>query len=528
MTEAILDPRVAELKRDLGEYVEAKTATAGAVDYSGFRENILGFARDVLGVTVLWAAQEQHLLAVQQHRRVAAYGANGCSKSFDDAIAALWWIYAWDGLCIATSTLEQHLRDGPFGRDLRTLFHRADLTGELYTLSLRRPDKPESGLLCMAAGDTHRLRSFHAPRVMVQLQEAQGLPAWAFESAEVMATGDEDRVLLSGNPIECAGPFFKRCRAASWVSVRFDATQHPNVVEGKTIIAGGPTRESLAQRAGDYGVDSAFYVASVLGEFPTDALTGLVKPAWLERAFDLNDRNVFAEASSRGRIVLGVDVARSGLDRSVVCSKKGPVVLGFDAWHGADLEVTSGRVIQICERYHIRPQPPRDLAFEIALRSRSDALAELVERPTGDPLRFAPTLNGAAIRVDTIGLGSGPHDRLRALGYPVESFNASSRPLDSRRAERYLNRRAEALFEVRDALEKGQLALPRAWADQLTRELTAINWAPNGRGLIQIEAKADIKAKLGGASPDYSDALAMAVTTGGVPTFDVPSNAVAF
>ena len=44
------------------------------------------------------------------------------------------------------------------------------------------------------------------------------------------------------------------------------------------------------------------------------------------------------------------------------------------------------------------------------------------------------------------------------------------------------------------------------------RELTAITWSVNGTGRIVIERKEDIKAKLGGASPDFADALAMDVT----------------
>lgn len=53
------------------------------------------------------------------------------------------------------------------------------------------------------------------------------------------------------------------------------------------------------------------------------------------------------------------------------------------------------------------------------------------------------------------------------------------------------------------------------------RELTAITWQVNGTGRIVIEAKRDVKAKLGGVSPDLSDALAMAVTTDGTIDFSI-------
>jgi hypothetical protein len=64
-----------------------------------------------------------------------------------------------------------------------------------------------------------------------------------------------------------------------------------------------------------------------------------------------------------------------------------------------------------------------------------------------------------------------------------------------------------------------RLALPPEHRDILVRELTAISWSPTGTGKIIIESKADVKVKLHGASPDFADALAIAVTTSGVRDF---------
>jgi hypothetical protein len=59
--------------------------------------------------------------------------------------------------------------------------------------------------------------------------------------------------------------------------------------------------------------------------------------------------------------------------------------------------------------------------------------------------------------------------------------------------------------------------------------LTAITWTVDGAGRIVIERKADIKVKLGGISPDLSDALAMAIGTGGVIDFaGFPTQVIAF
>jgi hypothetical protein len=50
--------------------------------------------------------------------RVAAYGANGCGKTFDDAAIALCLVYVEGSLLIMPSAREGQLRD-QFMRDVR-------------------------------------------------------------------------------------------------------------------------------------------------------------------------------------------------------------------------------------------------------------------------------------------------------------------------------------------------------------------------------------------------------------------------
>lgn len=111
--------------------------------------------------------------------------------------------------------------------------------------------------------------------------------------------------------------------------------------------------------------------------------------------------------------------------------------------------------------------------------------------------------------------------------YPVEGFNGGDKPFGIK-ADRFFNRRAQAFWELRDLLEAGELALPLAYRDQLVRELTAIGWTTTGDRRIQIESKLLIKAKLGGASPDFSDALSMCVAPDAGIRFGAPSGPIAF
>jgi phage terminase large subunit len=323
-----------------------------------------------------------------------------------------------------------------------------------------------------------------------------------------------DKIIASGNtdrgPV---GEFFKVSKL--WPSVSMSALDHPNVVEGRAVIPGGPSAESIALLAAQYGVDSPFYVASVLGEFPKDAQHSLFLAEWIDDAVALFNRGAWHHTMRR-RLRFGIDVARFGADKTVVCVLQGQVVTDFVTWGGVPLDETVARITEVVSRFGVRPVEPVNYAAEASLYY--GGLDRLAESQPGDPLERQAHSRDALLRFDTVGVGGGPHDEMRARRFPVESFVSGEKPTGER-AERFFNRRAQAFWELREALEKGELALPPAHREQLVRELTAISYAPNADRKIQIEAKAAIKVKLSGASPDYADALAMAHCSDGVLDF---------
>ena len=107
------------------------------------------------------------------------------------------------------------------------------------------------------------------------------------------------------------------------------------------------------------------------------------------------------------------------------------------------------------------------------------------------------------IGVDTIGVGAGVADRLRQMGYNVIDINSSER---SKYPEKFKNLRAEMWWTAGEMFSDQNIRL--TWQDEdLINELTAVTYEIKN-GLIQIEAKEDIKARLG-HSPDKADAYIM-------------------
>ena len=178
------------------------------------------------------------------------------------------------------------------------------------------------------------------------------------------------------------------------------------------------------------------------------------------------------EVAGMAPLTFGLDVARFGADATVLAVLQGGNVLELISWRDASLTATADRVQAEAQRFGVRyprtPKPP--------------------------------------VWVDVIGLGAGALDTLRERGYPAREFNGSLAASDPKR---WINRRAEAFWFLRSALEAGTVAFPPD--PELVEELMAVEWTVNpSRGAIQILAKDELRKTLG-RSPDKLDSVVIAV-----------------
>ena len=169
--------------------------------------------------------------------------------------------------------------------------------------------------------------------------------------------------------------------------------------------------------------------------------------------------------------IFGLEVARGGADRTVVAIREGAVVLPLVYFSPMDTMETTGRVVGLAEKHR-----------------------------------------AGRIVVDVIGVGAGVYDRLRELGFPVVPFQASERTeMRDRSGELgFVNKRSAAWWSFREMLEPGSdssIALPPD--DVLIGDLTAPRWRVQSGGRIQVEAKEEIRKRLG-RSTDAGDAVVQA------------------
>jgi hypothetical protein len=384
-------------------------------------------------------------------------------------------------LVIAISATEKQLL-GQLWRELSNRFVGAGdrLPGQLFTGDLRIGG--EKRILTMTSGSISNLSGWHDPNgVFVCISEAQGeqTEAASFDAAETNATDDASRIIVAGNPYKASGRFFDVHSRDSWSKIRISAFDHPNIKEGKVVIAGGPSPSWPAEMEAEYGADSAFYMGRVLAEFPTvGSIDAIFERRWIDSAVEKWKTNAFADESNKSKSRLVADIARGG-DECVVGVVRGPVIQSFDAFRENDLMKTVKRI--------------HDKSLELGFTSIGRS------RPTEeDMLR-----NRARCTIDDVGLGGGVTDRCRELGMSVTAFNGAQR---ADNPERYANRRAESYFLLREKMMYGRIAFPDD--PKLIEELMATCYTTDSHGRILVEGKDILRSKLR-RSPDRADAISM-------------------
>ena len=121
------------------------------------------------------------------------------------------------------------------------------------------------------------------------------------------------------------------------------------------------------------------------------------------------------------------------------------------------------------------------------------------------------------IAVDSIGIGAGIVDALYDLKEPVLAINSSSKPTVETEQKKFYNLRSQMWMQAGDEFDKGRVKLGDDYI--LNGQLSSVKFNYTGNGKIQVEAKDDIKKRLG-RSPDRADAFVMGLyALSWVPSF---------
>jgi hypothetical protein len=469
---------LAELRAARERLLVARQRLARSAPVRRYAEDPVAFAREC----IIWPEgegladyQEEVLANLATYRRECVRGPHGLGKTAVAAILVHWFALTRDGedwKVLTTASAWRQLTAylwpeiNKWGRRLRW-----EIIGrEPYRAAeeqLARSLKLASGQATALASDRpEALEGAHADQILYILDEAKSIAPATFDAIEGAFASGSCYALAISTPGEPAGRFYEiqahRAGTEDW--------HVTHVGLERAIAAGRVSREWAAQRARQWGEGSAVYSNRVLGEFAASARDGVIPLAWVEAA---NERWLtFQESGEEAPsfTCVGVDVARSGSDKSIYALRHEGVIAELREGAEGDTMAVAGQVAGI-------------------LRAK-----------------------GGYAAVDVIGIGAGVVDRLRERGFEVLAFNASEATplLDSSGELGFANCRSAAWWHMRELLDPAngcQIALPPI--DELIGDLSAPSYRETSRGRIQVESKEQIRKRLG-RSTDYAGAVIQA------------------
>jgi hypothetical protein len=412
------------------------------------------FVKEMLQVTPDdWQAELMRAVA-SGDRRITVRSGHGVGKSATLAWIALWFVLTrYPSKTVMTAPSSTQLFDALFAELRGQINNLPPFLKELLVVTTDKislkaaPDEVFISARTSRAETPEALAGVHSANVLLLVDEASAVPSQVFEAASGSMSAHNATTILTGNPTRGSGFFYDshtRMRD-QWKVFHVSCVGSPRVAP-----------EFVEEMKLRYGEDSNAFRVRVLGDFPTSDDDTIIS---LDLAESATTRDVSGNPLSD--LIWGLDVARFGNDRSVLCRRQGNLVLDLKVWKNLDL-------MQLCG----------------AVKAEYD----IADRKPG------------SIAIDAIGMGAGVVDRLRELGLPVVGINVSESPS----VGNYRNLRAELWYRARDWLAKRDCKIPKD--DTLIAELTSVRYLFSSTGKVQVESKEDMKRR-GLPSPDVADSF---------------------
>lgn len=297
----------------------------------------------------------------------------------------------------------------------------------------------------------------HEEYVCFLVDEASGVPDTILETIE---TGLTDQHIFLGyfsNPTRSIGRF-RQCflggaNAHLWETHNID-TRNVELVNQDRV-------KEILEECGNDEEASKFRI-NVRGEFPLEDHDQVI-PEWIVRMA----QERFREPLDDDPLIIGADIARKGMNKTVFIVRKGCRILRKVIYAKQELDVTA------------------------------DKLCELI-----DELKRLYPKEKATVFIDADGFGIGVCDICKRMGYKVEAVHSG---LPAGHTDRYTNKRAEMWYDAREWLRTIGCLDPKD--KSLANQLMGVMFSHDIENRIKLETKEEMQSR-GFPSPDEGDALA--------------------
>lgn len=439
--------------------------------------------------------QVQTLNDLKHNNKVAVKSGQGVGKTGIEACALLWFLTCYpDARVVATAPTKQQLNDVLWSEVSKWLGKSPLLSMLLkWTKTYIYMTGYEKRWFAVARTATkpENMQGFHEDNMLFIVDEASGVSNPIMEAILGTLSGDNNKLLLCGNPTKTSGVFY-------------DAfTVDRSVYKCHTVSSRNSPRtnkENIAAMDRKYGRESNVVRVRVDGEFPLQEDDVFIPISWLEGsvATDLSKDTALAlgkyrnekgellpqDTSKITRIDIGCDVARFGSDKTCIGYRINEQVFVYKKYNGQDTTWTANNVANLFK--------------ELKAKYKYN-----------DPI---------AVKIDDGGVGGGVVDQLKAYkrAEPELFSNMEVLPVhfgQPIKHKYYADSTTYMMGIVKDLISpfdddgkehRAELILPND--NDLIGQLSCRKYFFTSNGKQKVESKEEMK-KRGLASPDEADCI---------------------
>lgn len=415
---------------------------------------------------------------VANYPKVAVKSGQGVGKTALEAGLIIWFLVCRPySKVIATAPTMQQLYDvlwAEISKWLNSSKVKALLTWT-KTKVYMNGDSERWFATAKTATKPENMQGFHEEHMMIVVDEASGVVDPIMEAILGTLTGEDNKLLLMGNPNRIDGTFYD---AFNKDRDKFRTHTVSSRSSKRT------SKDNIAMLESKYGVDSDVVRVRVDGNFPKGALDSFISLETVELA--LGSKISQEEVTASKVLHVGCDVARFGDDKTVISPRISTKVFPFRKFVKKSTMETAGNVLRCCKEY----------------------------------MNLYPNITQCIIKVDDSGVGGGVTDRLKevvreeGLPYQVIPVNNGDAATD----DYYFNLGGQIWGRIKELLEvnfsnnmqgkETQIELPND--PEMIKQLSVRKYHMTSKGKIQLESKKEMKER-GLGSPDTADALSLAL-----------------
>jgi len=419
----------------------------------------------IKGKNITWQQYEiiqsvERAISGEGSKRISIASGHGVGKSTVLSWLVLWFLYCYkDAQVPCTAPTSDQMYDVLWKEVSKWLKKMPDGVQNKYEWTTNYIRVTESPTTWFARAKTARkeapeaLAGIHADHVMMLVDEASGVADEIYNTAEGALTSSDILVILISNPTRISGYFYDTHNndKDNWQTLQFGSQNSP-IVDSKYV-------NRIVEK---HGEDSDEYRIRVLGLFPKeDSIDdkGYVPLLNADKIGFTPD----AELTSKRR--MGVDPAGQGKD-------------------------TTEWVVR--DNFKAKVVATEKISTPEGIAQKTLTLMEYYG--------FKAKNASKEIFVDDFGIGSKTVQQLAVAGVQVSAVNVGEPPDDK---DRFINKRAEAYWRIKEWLTKGSELIHK---DKWDYEIKSNKYKRNLKGKIQMMSK-DIMRREGIRSPNRMDAL---------------------